>query len=180
MPQVNAMVRASSGETDERATSEIERQLTSLGLRLDQLRQLAAARSGFGLEKAAYRVLARLSDHGPQRAAAIATCFGLDESTVSRQAEALMAAGLVERGRDPADRRAYLLRPTTAGRRHLADARRGRRELLEALLADWRPQDRVRLADLLGRFNADLERVTSRSSQAGAEEEENTCRHRRR
>lgn len=145
---------------DERALNEIEQQLTVLGQRLDQLRHAAAARTGLGLEKAAYRVLARLVDHGPQRAATVAGYFGLDESTVSRQVDALVAVGLVERERDPADRRAYVLRPTPQGRRHLADARRHRRDFLMTLLADWTPEDRVALADLLARFNADLELKT--------------------
>lgn len=144
----------------------IERQLTVLGQRIDQLGQIALSRSGLGLEKPAYRVLGRLVDHGPQRAAGIASCFGLDESTVSRQLDALMAAGLVERERDPADRRAYLLRPTSQGRRHLAAARRGRHEFLTSLLAEWTAEDQSAFAEFLTRFNADLERMTPRLSTA--------------
>lgn len=155
------------GALDDGALQEIERQFTVLGQRIDQIRHLAAVHSGLGLEKAAYRVLARLVDHGPQRATSIAACFGLDESTVSRQVDALVAAGLVERERDPADRRAYLLSPTPRGRRHLAETRSGRRAFLTEVLAQWRSEDRAAFARDLGRFNADLERVTSRRYTTG-------------
>lgn len=151
---------------DDQAVREIERQLAALGRRIDQMRYAPAPQSGPGLDKVAYRVLARLIDQGPQRATSIAAHFGLDESTVSRQVESLVAAGLVERERDAADRRAYLLRPTAPGRRYLADARRARRDFLTELLAEWTPEDRATFADLLARFNADLEQRAPRQLAA--------------
>src|ERR1700754_446574 len=104
-------------EVDERAAAEpVEREL-------ERLARLAARvpRHRPGLTVAP--VLVRVSEAGPQRLGEIADAVGSDPSMVSRQVNALVAAGLVERRADPHDSRAQLLEATPTGAQRCADAR---------------------------------------------------------
>ena len=56
-----------------------------------------------------YVILAHLADHGPMRGADLSGAFEMDKGGVSRQVQALVDLGLVERQPDPEDRRAILL-----------------------------------------------------------------------
>lgn len=116
------------------------------------------------LERAAYAILGRLYDEGPSRLSALATVFGLDLSTVSRQVQALESAGFVTRAVDPADRRASLLDLTDEGSDELLRVRRLRRAVVHELLAEWPEQDQSTFAELLERFNDEF---ASRPSVAG-------------
>src|SRR6201991_3181209 len=96
-------------ELDARTSAEpVEREL-------ERLARLAARvpRHRPGLTVAP--VLVRVSEAGPQRLGEIAAAVGSDPSTVSRQVNALVAAGLVERRADPHDSRAQLLEATPTG-----------------------------------------------------------------
>jgi DNA-binding MarR family transcriptional regulator len=64
-------------------------------------------------------------------------------------ADALEERGLVERRRDPRDRRAYALRVTAAGRAMLGRAERAIEGAEEEFLAPLAPRDRHRLKALL-------------------------------
>ena len=63
--------------------------------------------------------------------------------------DALEARGLVERGPDPDDRRATLVRPTEAARAELAEVDRVRREQSERFLAVLSEPDRRTLDRIL-------------------------------
>ena len=63
--------------------------------------------------------------------------------------DALEARGLVERGPDPDDRRATLVRPTEAARAELAEVDRVRREQSERFLAVLSERDRKTLDRIL-------------------------------
>jgi DNA-binding MarR family transcriptional regulator len=63
--------------------------------------------------------------------------------------DALEARGLVERGPDPDDRRATLVRPTEAARTELAEVDRVRREQSERFLAVLSERDRRTLDRIL-------------------------------
>ena len=63
--------------------------------------------------------------------------------------DALEARGLVERGPDPDDRRATLVRPTEAARAELAEVDRVRREQSERFLAVLSERDRRTLDRIL-------------------------------
>ncbi|MDG4864635.1 MarR family transcriptional regulator, partial [Streptomyces sp. T-3] len=68
------------------------------------------------LEPAAYGLLVRLEEAGPQRATELAGYIGVGKATMSRQLRALEELGLVARTPDPMDGRAALLRLTEEGR----------------------------------------------------------------
>jgi DNA-binding MarR family transcriptional regulator len=81
-----------------------------------------------------------------------------DPSTVSRQAATLVDLGLVERRRDPADRRAVQLAATERGEELFRRIRADREAMFEIVLADWSEGDVEQLTCLLTRFTTDLER----------------------
>ena len=84
---------------------------------------------------------------------------GLDPSTVSRAAAALVARGLVERRPDPRDGRAAILVLTGAGRQALDETDAWYEDVLRRALEGWTPEDVDALATGLGRFVIDLERT---------------------
>lgn len=109
------------------------------------------------VDMAGYHVLAYLDVEGPQRAGDIATAFGSDPSTISRQVAALVRTGLVERRADPGDGRASLLAATDEGVRVIETERRRRARVIASVLGDWSPDDRAALTGLLTRFLDDYQ-----------------------
>ena len=105
------------------------------------------------LEPAAYGLLVRLEDAGPQRATDLASYFGVGKATVSRQLSALQALGLIARTPDPADGRASLVELTDEGRARFTRVRDARRSRYARKLAAWDPQEIAELARLLHRLN---------------------------
>jgi DNA-binding MarR family transcriptional regulator len=121
------------------------------------------------LDRSAYGILCRLADEGPQRLGLLASAFGLDPSTITRQVQALEKAGLVERHADADDRRASILDLTEVGRTTLSHTRAYRRRRLEEVLADWPGHDREELARLLTKVNDSISLLVERA--ASSEEE---------
>jgi DNA-binding MarR family transcriptional regulator len=109
-----------------------------------------------GLDPGTFPALHQLAAFGPSRQGAIADALGVDASTVSRQVRALADAGLVESCRDPDDGRATLLSVTDAGRAHLVEHLRARRETLRAATADFTDHERHELVRLLHKLAAAL------------------------
>ncbi|WP_405484517.1 MarR family winged helix-turn-helix transcriptional regulator [Nocardia sp. NBC_00511] len=110
-----------------------------------------------GLEQLAYAMLFCLVHDGPQRTGKLAEQLHAEISTISRQSRTLVRHGLVERGADPIDGRACVLKATAEGERVFADNRRQRNLWLAGLLADWSAADRVTLTTLLQRLSDDIE-----------------------
>ncbi|HST63722.1 MAG TPA: MarR family winged helix-turn-helix transcriptional regulator [Mycobacteriales bacterium] len=75
----------------------------------------------------------------------------LDPSDVVTLVDILEGAGLVERRRDPADRRRYALEVTTRGRLAVARLQQINRDANAELLAPLSADERTQLADLLTR-----------------------------
>lgn len=100
--------------------------------------------------------LAVLTDHGPTVQRALGTLLGVDPSDMVDMAERLVAAGWVERERDPSDRRRYLLSVTPEGREVFERARQEEARLREALLAPLDEEERERWRSLLHRLHDDL------------------------
>jgi DNA-binding MarR family transcriptional regulator len=71
----------------------------------------------------------------------------------------LEAAGLAARVADPSDGRASLVGLTDDGRDLLGRFRQGRREGLREVVEDWSAEEVARFANLLERFNRDVEAV---------------------
>lgn len=139
-------------------TSRIEQQLTVL-LRRVQSIHFSTSSGEIDLDRAAYGILCRVADHGPQRLGALAHAFGLDPSTITRQVQALEQAGLVTRSSDPQDRRASLLDLSEEGQRVLTQTRTLRRQWMQQALGDWSEADVDDFARLLEQFNSSIDRL---------------------
>ncbi|MCW2645652.1 MAG: hypothetical protein QOG07_2782 [Pseudonocardiales bacterium] len=97
-------------------------------------------------------LLARLASSEPTRLSDLATSLGVDQSTLTPQAQRLECDGLIAREPDPRDRRAALLRVTQAGQRLLCRLHSARRATFDALLEDWSESDRAQAAEVLNRL----------------------------
>ena len=111
-----------------------------------------------GLTLVAYTLLTQIDATPGARAADLAARFCLDKSTLSRQLDQLVAAGLLRRDGEQPGRRGQVLALTPAGQKHLAVAAQAVRCRLAELLADWDDQDIAVFARLVDRFNQSRER----------------------
>ena len=143
------------------ANRQIEQQMTVLLRRVQRI-HISTSAGDVDLERSSYGILARLVDDGPQRLGALATAFGLDPSTITRQVQSLEKLGLAVRRTDPADRRASILELTDEGREVLERTREHRRNRLFAVLSDWADQDRQEFGRLLKKFNEALDTLLER------------------
>jgi DNA-binding MarR family transcriptional regulator len=112
-----------------------------------------------GLSLVAYTLLVQIDLTSEARAADLAAHFSLDKSTVSRQLEQLIAAGLLRREGERPGRRGYALVLTDAGNQLLAAAAQAVRVCLAGWLADWDDSDVAAFGQLVGRFNASTNRA---------------------
>jgi DNA-binding MarR family transcriptional regulator len=112
-------------------------------------------------------LLLPLERDGDLRCSALALRAGIDGSVASRQVAALERAGYVRRRPDPLDGRASLLQITPRGREALSTSRDLRSTWTGTALADWDDDDAQRLADLIDRLLADLERAATSVEPAG-------------
>jgi DNA-binding MarR family transcriptional regulator len=106
-----------------------------------------------GLSVVAYTLLVQVEAEPHARAADLAAHFGLDKSTVSRQLDQLVAAGLLRREGERPGRRGQCLALTDAGRAELAAAAQAVRGCLAGWLASWDDADIATLGGLMARFN---------------------------
>ncbi|HEY0560897.1 MAG: MarR family transcriptional regulator [Mycobacterium sp.] len=97
-----------------------------------------------------YTLLAHVSATGGCLAGELASLYGLDKSTVSRQVGDLERRGLVVRETGPA----RLLRITPEGGAVLAAAAARQQQALRERVADWSEEDLATFARLLRRYNA--------------------------
>lgn len=147
------------------ATEQIEQQLTIL-LRRVQSIHLSTSSGEIDLDRSAYGILCRLADEGPQRLGSLATAFGLDPSTITRQVQALEKAALVHRRADEDDRRASILDLTEEGRKVLQHTRAYRRERLQEIIDEWSAGDLDEFARLLTKMNDSITALVERSRSA--------------
>jgi DNA-binding MarR family transcriptional regulator len=140
------------------ARQQIEQQLTVLFRRAQRV-HIMGGYADVELDRSAYAILCRLDDEGPQRLGALATAFGLDPSTITRQVQSLERAGLAKRSTDDRDRRVSVLALTETGLGAVQATREHRRGLLRQMLCDWPEPDVETFATLLQRFNGDFDRI---------------------
>ena len=112
-----------------------------------------------GLSVVAYTLLTEISLTPRVRAADLSAHFGLDKSTVSRQLEQLISAGLLRREEERPGRRGNTLALTPAGEQHLAGAAQAIRSRLAEWLSDWNDRDLATFAELIARFNMSRNRA---------------------
>jgi DNA-binding MarR family transcriptional regulator len=135
---------------------QIEQQITVLLRRVQRI-HLSTSGGDVNLERSSYGIMCKLADEGPQRLGALASAFGLDPSTITRQVQALEELGMASRTTDPSDRRASILDLTPTGRDVLDRTRSHRRARLQAALSDWPEHDLADFGRLLKEFNASLD-----------------------
>ncbi len=131
-----------------------------MGVLVRRIRRVIAERARMldpDLSPVAYSMMTALNDSGPQRASALVEIFSVDKGAVSRQVQALVELGLIERSPDPEDRRAMILAVTEEGRRRLATIAQARRHQLTTRLESWSDEELSAFVRSLARYNASLE-----------------------
>src|SRR6187200_163307 len=137
-----------------------------MGVLARRIRRVIAERARMlhpDLSPVAYSMMMALRDSGPQRASALVDIFSIDKGAVSRQVQALIELGLIERSPDPEDRRAMILAITEEGSRRLASLAVARRHELSARLDGWTDDELREFVKSLGRYNASLEGPSPKS-----------------
>ncbi|KDN86532.1 MarR family winged helix-turn-helix transcriptional regulator [Kitasatospora cheerisanensis] len=146
----------------ELALIEREMMLLSRHQVLATTRTSGGADSQERLERSAYTLLSRIETEGPLTIGQLAEAFGLDTSTVNRQTAAMLRAGLVDRIPDPDGGVARKLRITDEGMRRLHHDREWSIQGLAKVVGDWTTEDLAEFADILERFNRDIEKLQGR------------------
>jgi DNA-binding MarR family transcriptional regulator len=122
---------------------------------------IAQHRQKDGLDRSAYLLLARIHAEGPKSIGELSEIFRLDASTVQRQTHAAMSADLIERIPDPDGGIARKFALTEAGNERMTTHRSRSVHALERILAEWSDEDVSTFADLLHRFNEDIEHYST-------------------
>ncbi len=112
-------------------------------------REFGAALLHAGMTPAQARALRSVMEHGALRPSALADHLHIAARSATELVDALEEQGLVERGPDPGDRRATLVRPTPAAKTELAQVDRVRRAHTERFLAVLGDDDRAELDRIL-------------------------------
>jgi MarR family transcriptional regulator, lower aerobic nicotinate degradation pathway regulator len=123
-----------------------------LGFKLKD--QSMAAYEQAGLHPYHYAVLAVLDEGTRETQGAIADALGYDRGQLVGLLDELEDRKLVERRRDPADRRRHTVRLTPDGKRALAKLRALARQLEDDFLASLDEDERAQLHALLRRLAA--------------------------
>jgi len=114
--------------------------------------------AGLGLSGMHAGALAMIAEAGPLPQNAVGAALGKDRTTMVSVIDELERAGLVERRRNPADRRAYALEVTAEGHTWLERADAALSEVEEDLLRGLDAEEREALRGMLQRvvFDAPL------------------------
>jgi DNA-binding MarR family transcriptional regulator len=118
------------------------------------------------LDIGTFWLLKMVGTSGTVRVTDLASSCNLDVSTVSRHLAQLHKAGMIERAPDPVDRRAQLVKLSSAGQEALTAALQARRALLERSLEGWAPTDLEQLDQVLTRLVEDIDTLTENLEKA--------------
>jgi DNA-binding MarR family transcriptional regulator len=110
------------------------------------------ALASFGLGVKEFGALSILVAEGPLSQQRLGERQGVDRTTTVAVVDGLERLGLVERRRDPADRRAYSLHATAKGRRVQRKASEAAERAEDEFMAPIAAGDRRHLKDLLRRL----------------------------
>ncbi|MES1952281.1 MarR family transcriptional regulator [Salinisphaera sp. S4-8] len=99
-----------------------------------------------------YATLLLLEANDGLRQSDIAEWLDLDRTTVTYLVDSLEQRGWIERQRDPADRRAHIVRMTAAGMAGLEKVRPAARAATQELLAPLNDDEQAQLRALLARL----------------------------
>jgi DNA-binding MarR family transcriptional regulator len=131
----------------------VQHELAILARRSERVRLAAADRAQSTLDRSGFLLLGVLDADGPRSVRDLARGYRLDVSTVTRQIQPLLDAGLIERVPHPEGARGTALRLTGDGRRELRAVRRARQAHLRRVLDDWSDEDVAQLGAMLSRLN---------------------------
>jgi DNA-binding MarR family transcriptional regulator len=121
-----------------------------------EFQQEAMRRARCDLSQGHTALLSKLGAAGPLRVGEVAAMLGVDNSTITPQAQRLERLRLITRQPDPTDGRVGVLAITDAGRQLLERLHLSRREMLLEKLRDWTPSDRAAVAAALSRLASSL------------------------
>jgi DNA-binding MarR family transcriptional regulator len=102
------------------------------------------------------RLLLTLNRNPGQNQGFFAEQLEVEPITLCRMVDRLEEAGMIERRRDPADRRAWRLHLTAKSRKTMEQLRTRVNALVEDMLAGLSPTDRGEFERLLGQVSANL------------------------
>jgi DNA-binding MarR family transcriptional regulator len=114
-------------------------------------RCVADALAPLGIEPRQFGVLCTLKSSGPQSQGGIGERLGIDRTTMVQLVDELEQRGLVERQRNPNDRRSYQLTLTPVGQQTVDEARELAEGSEEQVLAMLDDEERDALRELLAR-----------------------------
>ncbi len=143
--------------SDDEVLGTIETQVALLMRLGEATRRSTEVKPHRALDRAAYVILRRLQQDGPQNVSVLAAALNLDGSTVTRQVTALQKDALIERRPDPRDGRGTVIEATALGVQQVDAVRRARRTLYGTVLQDYSGPERQELAATLERFTAALD-----------------------
>jgi len=109
----------------------------------------------YPLERAHYLLLLHLRE-GPLSVGELATRLTLDNSTVTRQLNAMEKKGLITKQANPADGRSALVVTTATGQELAESMHHLRVQRIEVLLSDWDDKDIDSLTRLIDRLTEAL------------------------
>jgi MarR family transcriptional regulator, transcriptional regulator for hemolysin len=109
-----------------------------------------------GATRAQWQALTKISRHEGINQGGLADILEVEPITLARMIDRLEESGLVERRRDPADRRAWRIHLTEKSRPLLAQLRVIADDLIENMLAGVPAADRDRLSDTLEAIHLNL------------------------
>jgi DNA-binding MarR family transcriptional regulator len=124
--------------------------LKRLGIAVKE--RMIAASEEMGLSPYDHGVLSLLEEQELETQGMIADALGHDRSHLVGVLDDLERRGLIERRRDPSDRRRHLVTLTPEGRRTLTQLRASARRIDDEFMAPLDPEERETLIRLLGRL----------------------------
>ena len=141
--------------------SELSERWHELGSTLRSRRLVASLHAGGAAEltPTKLRALDVLARRGGLRVGELAERMGVDETSATRLADRLQAAGLVERRRAPEDGRVAIVVLTLHGQELAEDAAEQRRRFFEDVLAALEPDERAELVRLTAKAAEALQAI---------------------
>jgi DNA-binding MarR family transcriptional regulator len=141
-------------QPDQRLPKELVSSATFLLKRLGMAAksQTMEAYEGTGLHPYHHAILALLDEGTTETQGAIGEALGYDKGQLVGMLDELEEAGLIERKRDPADRRRHVVRMTSQGRTALGRLRRLSARIEDEFLAPLNEAERAQLHALLVRL----------------------------
>jgi DNA-binding MarR family transcriptional regulator len=131
--------------------------------------------AGVGLTPRGWGALNVLDKEGAVTQHTLCKCMGMDPSSMVATIDELEAKGLVERRRNPHDRRAHALHVTDEGRATLSEGRKLARRAQDELLAPLDREEREQLHALLLKLVEHTSGDAGRAAAAAATDERATA-----